>query len=197
MRGFVTIVTGVTLALLLAGCSAIVGGGKAPQTYDLSAPTEFGNIGGSSAQILVPVATAVASLDTERIVVRPSGSEITYLGDAQWSDRLPKLLQARLVESFERSGRVGRVGRPGEGLVADYQILTEIRAFEAEPSTGLARSEISVRIVNDRNGRIVASKTFVNEAVLAGSGHGSIISGLDAAMREALHDIVAWTLARI
>ena len=183
-------------AVALTGCGGVLSG-PPPDTYDLTAPSEFGRIGSSSAQILVPVPTALASLDTDRIVVRPSPTIINYLSGAQWADRLPRIFQARLVEAFDRSGRVARVGRTGEGLVADYQVLAEIRAFHADPAAGVARAEIAMRIVNDGNGRIVASETFIREAPLAGTSGKEIVAALDAAMRAAMADIVGWTVARI
>ncbi|MCB1475887.1 MAG: membrane integrity-associated transporter subunit PqiC [Rhodobiaceae bacterium] len=183
-------------AVALAGCSGVLSG-PAPDTYDLSAPTDFGTIGSTRAQILVPVPTALASLDTERIVVRPEPAVINYLSGAQWADKLPRLFQARLVEAFDRSGRVARVGRTGEGLVADYQILAEIRAFHADPTSGIAHAEVAVRIVNDRSGRIVASKTFIREAPLVSKNSGDIVTALAAAMSAAMGDIVGWTVSRI
>jgi cholesterol transport system auxiliary component len=86
------------LALLVAGCAALV-----PQTpsaiYDLSAPGEAGGSGRGRLQILVPAPSAVQALDTNRIAARPSASEYAYLPGAVWSDTLPKLLQARLVQT--------------------------------------------------------------------------------------------------
>ncbi|MGE0586146.1 MAG: ABC-type transport auxiliary lipoprotein family protein [Flavobacteriaceae bacterium] len=183
-------------AVALAGCGGVLSG-PPPDTYDLTAPGDFGSIGSTRAQILVPVPTALASLDTERIVVRPEPAVINYLSGAQWADKLPRLFQARLVEAFDQSGRVARVGRTGEGLVADYQILAEIRAFHADPAAGVAIAEIAVRIVNDRSGRIVASRTFSREAPLTGKGGSEIVAALDAAMRAAMTDIVGWTVSRI
>ena len=74
-------------SLLVTSCAGL--GGKELTTYDLTAPEDFPNVNGrSSAQILVPVPTALKSLDSEMIVVRPTTAEITYFGDSQWSDRL-------------------------------------------------------------------------------------------------------------
>ena len=42
----------------------------------------------------------------------PAPAAINYLSGAQWSDRAPKLVQARLVDSFRNSGRVRSVGMP-------------------------------------------------------------------------------------
>jgi cholesterol transport system auxiliary component len=114
------------LALVLAGC----GGGAPAETFDLSAAREIRR-GAVSGQLVVAEPTGLQFYDSDRIVVR-DGAAITYLKGAQWSDRLPKLVQARLVQSFENVMRVGAVGRTGERIAADRQINIEIRAFEIE-----------------------------------------------------------------
>ncbi|MEZ5800851.1 MAG: ABC-type transport auxiliary lipoprotein family protein [Nitratireductor sp.] len=84
-----------------------------------------------------------------------SPTEIEYLAKSQWSDRLPKVVQARLIEAFENTGRVRAVSKPGEGLVIDYQIVTDIRAFQANVGAGSrdAMVSLSVKLVSDRTGR--------------------------------------------
>ena len=70
-------------------------------------------------------------------------------------------MQARLAETFQRSGSFSGVGKPGEGLAIDYQVLTEVRAFEVEVDGGeRAEIELYVKLLNDRNGVVRASRTF-------------------------------------
>jgi cholesterol transport system auxiliary component len=99
-----------------------------------------------------------------------SSSEIQYLSKAQWSDKLPRMVQAKLVEAYENSGKLGGVGIPGQGLAIDYQVVTDIRAFEIDTGNGSqAVVEISAKILNDRNGSVRAQKVFT-QAVPAGGG---------------------------
>src|SRR5690606_34274021 len=117
---------------VISGCAAIPGFGPAPvDAYDISAPMPP-DAGRRLAQtqILVPEPDALKVLDGEDVAIRtPSGAE-QLVGGARWSDRLPRLVQARLIEAFQRSGRIGGVGRPGEGLAIDYQVIVDIRSFE-------------------------------------------------------------------
>ena len=53
-----------------------------------------------------------------------------------WGDKLPRIVQSKLVEAFENSGKLGGVGMPGQGLAIDYQIVTDIRSFEIDASNG-------------------------------------------------------------
>ncbi len=181
------------LCLFLAACSGL-GGGKELATFDLSAPTEFSGLSGrSNRQILIPAPTALKSLDSEMIVVRPNDSEITYFGDAQWSDRLPKVVQDKLIQTIENSRRVASVAKPGDGVVVDYKIATVIRHFELVATNGgQAVIEISAKIINDRNGRVRASKIFRTTAPASLSSAKAGITGLDAASDQIFGDMLAW-----
>jgi cholesterol transport system auxiliary component len=190
---------GALLALLLPGC-ALLGGGSTPlDTYELSAATPV-SAGPSRArtQILIAEPSALKSLDSENIVIKPAAGEIQYLKGAQWADRLPRVVQSRLAQSFQESGRLGGVGKPGEGLAIDYQVIAEIRAFEIRLDGGdRAVVELFVRILNDRNGTVRASKAFSASATVSGTGNAAFTNALDRAFRSAAADIVDWSIARM
>lgn len=191
---FKTILSILGLCLSVAACSGL--GGKELTTYDLTAPDDFSSIRGrTSAQILVPVPTALKSLDSEMIVVRPNDSEITYFGDAQWSDRLPRVIQEKLIQSFEMSNRVRSVAKPGEGVVVDYKISATIRQFDLlEVGSGQAKAILAVKIINDRNGRVRASRTFTATLPANLSSPASGVIALDKALDQILLDIVGWVV---
>lgn len=179
--------------LLLSGC----GTGPAPDTYDLTALTPSVSAPARKRQVLVTEPSAVKALNSELIVVRIGGAEIQYLAKAQWADRLPKLVQARLVQALESTGKLAGVGTPGQGLAIDDQIVSDIRAFEiVTGGSSVARVEISVKLLNDRNGTIRAQKSFSAE-VPAGSGNPAFIKALDRAFGSVTDDIVAWVLASL
>lgn len=183
----------LTACLVLAGC----GTGPAPDTYDLTALTPSVSAPARKRQVLVTEPSAVKALNSELIVVRLGGAEIQYLAKAQWADRLPKLVQARLVQALEGTGKLSGVGTPGQGLAIDDQIVSDIRAFEiVTGGSSVARVEISVKLLNDRNGTIRAQKSFAAE-VPAGSGNPSFIKALDRAFGSVTDDIVAWVLTSL
>jgi cholesterol transport system auxiliary component len=183
------------LLTMLAGCTSLK---SAPETYDLSVPSGAGAIAGSSqAQILVPETTALAALNSERIVVM-NGSRVSYYPDAQWTDRLPKVLQTKIIQTFEASKRARAAGRPGEGLSIDYQLLTEVRAFQYDAGGDRsARVEIYAKVLNDRNGRVVAAKLFTASVPVQADSGAAVVNALDAALNQVLIELVTWTLPRV
>src|SRR5699024_7160332 len=112
---------------------------------------------------------------------RLSGSEMQYLAGSQWSDRLPRMVQSKLVEAFEDTGKLGGVGRPGQGLAIDYQVVTDIRAFEVDTTKNVANIEISVKLLNDKNGTVRAQEVFRSSARINGSGNANLVKGIDSA----------------
>jgi len=160
--------------------------------YDLSAPVIANDAPSQrrSIQVLVPEPTAVRALDTDRIAGRPTPSQYAYLPGAVWSDRLPKLLQARLVQTLQNSGRVRAVAVPGQGLLIDYQIVLDVRAFELTPEGAVA--DFDVRVMNDRDGRVLRSRIFRYVVPVTQRGTAAVVTALDQAMEQAFTDIAGW-----
>lgn len=181
------------LVVTLAGCAAL-GGKPAPlDTFELSAPSVEMH-GHSRRQILIAQPSALKALDSQNIVIRPSDQSIQFLKGAQWADRLPLIVQARLAETFQRSGSFAGVGKPGEGLAIDYQVIVEVRSFEVRVNGGEhAEVDLFVRILNDRNGEVRASKGFTASVPVSGHGNAAYVSALDGAFGRAAKDIVRWT----
>ena len=187
----------LAFATVLGGCGMFRG--PPPVTYDLAAPESVPQLhAGTAAQIMISEPKALKVLDSENIVVT-SGPTISYYPDAQWSDRLPKVFQARAIEAFEQSKRARAVGRPGEGLSIDFQILIDIRsfAFVSHGNRGTGRVEVFAKLVNDRNGRVVATRKFVGEALVGRDDAKDVVAGLNAAMDQVLVELVGWTISQV
>lgn len=190
----------IFLATTLSGCALLTPPKPPPETFDLSAPRDFPGLrSGTRAQILIKAPSALKALDSQGIVVKPTAAVITYLAGAQWSDSLPKMLQIKLVETFENTGRAAAMAIPGDGLVIDYQVLTSIRAFEVVVGGGAkyAIVELSVRLLNDRTGKVLRARVFQATTAFAGSGNDDYIAALDATFDKVAREIVVWVLSRV
>ena len=193
MRASVVAIVGVAL---LSGCGSLVPK-TPPDTYALTGTPEVEGRASPRRQILIAEPLALKALDSEQIVTKPTPSSIEYLADSQWSDRLPKIVQAKLVEAFENTNRLGGVGRPGEGLAIDYQIATSIRAFEVRVQGGrTATVEISAKVINDRNGTVRDQQVFRSTSPVAGSDNSAYVEALDRAFDNVTADLVRWALQR-
>lgn len=179
-------------ALLLLGLAAC-GGSAPPATFDLTAPRQrLGGGGIVRGQVVVPEPVTVQTLEADRILVKDAGGAVSFLPGGQWADRLPRLVQARLIQTFENASRIQAVSRPGDRISADYQLNSELRSFQIQPSTGEAVVEISAKVVNDREGRIVAARVFEARVPVPALDAANAASALDQGLSTVLLDIVRW-----
>ncbi|MEN5082530.1 ABC-type transport auxiliary lipoprotein family protein [Bosea sp. TWI1241] len=178
----------LAVSLALAGC----GGGAAPTTFDLSAPSDFGRVGGSRATLIVAEPTTVQALDSDRMIVRDGSGSLSFLGGAQWADRVPRLVQTRLIQTFENGSRIGSVSRPGERIVPDLQLNTDIRSFNIDAPSGQAVVEITAKLVGDRNGKIQRAKLFSARVPSVAGDGGAAAQALDRALSQVMIEIVRW-----
>jgi cholesterol transport system auxiliary component len=184
-------------ALLVGGCSTLISS-PPPTTYDLTAPTQVTARGNGRAQIMIAEPTALQAINSDRIVVRPGSGEVTYLPGAQWADRLPVLVQARLIQTFENAHRIGMVGRPDDKFTPDALLVTEIRDFQIEASgSPVAVVTVAARVVSQSTGRITAASLFTARVPVAGLTGAQASSALDQALRKVLVDIMAWTTSKV
>jgi len=186
----------ILFGLLLSGC-----GTTTPlDTFNLSAPQP--NVTSPSRkniQLLVPTPTALKALDSENIVVSSAPGSIEYLKGAQWGDRLTNIVQSRLVQAYENTGAFGGIGRPGDGLAINYQILTDLRMFgiQAYASPKLAVVELAVRLMNDKNGEVRATRVFRTVIPVGGATNAAYVKALDAAFERIASEIVTWTVTTL
>ena len=181
---------------IIAGLERLTGGGSAatnPIVYDLTAPRDFPAIKKvPSAQFSIPEPTGVLMFDTQKILVRPSGAEGPTFSNAKWSDTLPKLLQARIIQSFENANLLRSVAKPIEGLTASRQLLIDIRSFQlslaADPQ---AEVEFSAKILGD-NGQIVDARIFGATVPAAAADAPAAVAALDSAFGKVAAELVVW-----
>jgi cholesterol transport system auxiliary component len=177
-------------AVLLVACVATACSSPAPTTFDLTAPTARGR--GITGQVLVAEPAAVQILSNQQIAVRDEGGTVSFLGNAQWADNLPRLVQARLIHTFENASILKGVARPSSGAVADVQLISEIRSFQISTPGNYAVVEISAKIVSDQSGRIVNARIFSARVPVAAVDAPNAARALDEALSSVMLDIVRW-----
>ena len=183
---------GIVLAMLVAACST-----PTPSTFDLTAPRDVRPAQGGGAQLVVAVPSALQIIDSDRIMVRGRSDEVSYLAGAQWADRVPSLVQTRLIQTFENAKRIGFVGRPDDKIVPDATLVTDIRTFELQAGSSTGVVEISAKIVMEGSGRIQAAKLFSAHVPAAGASGPQASTALDQALQSVLRDIVAWASPKV
>jgi phospholipid/cholesterol/gamma-HCH transport system substrate-binding protein len=182
---------------ILSGLATFLGQGPkppAPQFLTLAAPKDFPATQAPEGQIAVGDVTAPVAFQTQKIMSRKTADGPITLGEAQWTDVAPKLLQLKLVEAFENAGLGGSVSRNFDSAQPDRQLLIDLRRFEVDLAPGRAVMEISARLVG-KDGRVAATKVFRGEAPCAAGDGEAAAQGLSAAFGEVAKAVVEWTAA--
>jgi phospholipid/cholesterol/gamma-HCH transport system substrate-binding protein len=189
---------------ILSGLEKMTAGEAAkpvPVTFDLTAPSAFPpRKKTSTSQLVVADPTTLVTLDTQRIVVAPAAGKSPGL-EAQWSDTIPKLVQAKVIQSFENANYFGAVSHPTEGLVANYQLLIDIHNFDIEMSSSvppkpIAHVSFSAKILGEK-GRIVGSQTFDAQVPAPDTTASGATAALNDAFGQAATRLVEWTAGAI
>jgi cholesterol transport system auxiliary component len=176
------------VALALAACAS-----PPPQTFDLSVPSGAVRQRGTQLAIALPVGIQV--LETDRIIVRSGDGSVTALPGVQWADNLPRLIQSRLVQTFENTGRA--VGRAGSGVSASTVLAPDIRFFGIVTAPQAeAVVELSVKMVDANSGRIVAGRVFRSVVPVATVSGPAAAAALDQAAMRTFSEIVRWSAGK-
>ena len=180
---------------ILAGLERMTGGSRGPDTdkiFDLSIPDKSDTPPKKlSGLLMVPLPTAIFQLDGQNILFRKTKDDAPLPHGPRWADNLTRLLQAKVVQSFENAGYIDSVGH-ADALTGEYQLLIDIRSFQLittpEP---VAEVEFSARIAN-MDGKIIGAKLFRATAPSASTDTGPAVASLNGAFKKNMSDLIAW-----
>jgi phospholipid/cholesterol/gamma-HCH transport system substrate-binding protein len=181
---------------IVSGLEKMTGGGTPVQkiTYDLRAPQNLGPASKTiNGQLAIPEPTAVAMLETQRMLFSPT-KDYPDFADFLWADSIPKLLQARLIESFENYDIAHAPLRVADLGQTDFQLLIDVRRFRiATDSEPAAEVGLSARIV-DKNGKVIASRLFEDSEKFEGVEPPAAVAAFSEAFGRIAKDMIGWTV---
>ena len=149
-------------------------------------------------QLSIASASAARMVDSPRISVRPSGSEVQVYAGASWAQPSTELLETTVLRAFEDSGRISGVARSDIGIRPEYRLIMDIRRFEADyagRAVPSATIEVAAKLMHSRDQRVVASRTFLAAEPAAGTAVPLVVDAFEQALATVAADIVGWTLA--
>jgi phospholipid/cholesterol/gamma-HCH transport system substrate-binding protein len=162
--------------------------------YDLRPASGFaGSAKAFKGQLAIAEPTAVVMFDTQKLLLAP-GLDLPGFAGAQWSDSIPKLLQAKLIQSFENYDIGHAPLRANDSVQTDYQLLIDIRSFqlagEGDPNAEIA---FSARILN-KDGHLLGSKLLQASAKLDKPEPVAAVAAFNAAFDSIAKELVTWTV---
>ncbi|MGO9173836.1 MAG: ABC-type transport auxiliary lipoprotein family protein [Rhodomicrobium sp.] len=184
---------------IIAGLERLTGGGKASGiSYELSAiPAPAAPAAPLGKQLAVADPNALMAYDSEKVLSQNQAGQLEPLGNAKWSDTVPKLMQTKIIQSFENYGSLGEVNRPIEGVTPDYQLLTEIRRFQiVQGPQPVAEAEIAAKLASS-DGQIVAARIFSAKEPVQSKDEAEGARALNAAFGIIASSLLDWTRSTI
>jgi cholesterol transport system auxiliary component len=144
------------------------------------------------AQVHVLDPVVPTDLETDRILVRTGASEAVLAG-ARWTGPLPSLIQSRLSDSLQNAYDAPKVDR----AVGDYNLETDVRAFELDADQKQVVVELVVKLVSARDNHVAAVKTFKAQAPVASTDPGVVTAALNGALFGLMAQIVGFVAASV
>lgn len=137
--------------------------------------------------------TATARLQTQRFLFASEEEPHEEFDNAQWSDSLPALVQAKLLQSFENYDIAHAPVRADPATPAGARLVTDLRKFAIaiEPHAK-ATIALSAKIINEA-GQVKAARIFETSAPLDGLTPAEAVSAFDRAFAELGRNLIAWT----
>lgn len=137
-------------------------------------------------------------LDSPRIAVVPDGNLISSYANSRWSDPAPVLLRNRLLDGFQRDGRVTLLSTDETNLQADYELGGQLQAFQSE-YRGTAVDvviRLDARLVRGSDQRIIASRRFEVRQPLTDAKVPAVVEGFGQAGDKLNKQVADWVVAQ-
>lgn len=143
--------------------------------------------------LVIAEPTATTRLQTQRFLFASDEEPHEDFANAQWSDSLPQLVQAKLLQSFENYD-IAHAPLRGDALSeGGVRLLIDLRRFDiaiaTEPTASIA---LSAKLV-DASGRLKAARVFEQSAPVTGLTVAQAAIAFDQAFDKLARAVVAWT----
>nr|WP_180202033.1 ABC-type transport auxiliary lipoprotein family protein [Pseudomonas sp. SbOxS1]NYU01314.1 ABC transporter [Pseudomonas sp. SbOxS1] len=139
---------------------------------------------------------ASEALNSPNIAVIPQGDVISNYKGARWSDPAPVLVRNRLLDGFQRDGRVTLLSTDDSNFQADLELGGSLQAFQTEYQ-GAAASvvvRLDALLVRGYDQRILASRRFEVRLPLSDVKVPAVVAGFGQASDQLTAQVVAWAV---
>ena len=198
-RAAARVVLPLALLAALSGCSILAGGDRDKVT--IYAPAVQTKVDPSwpsvTWQLVLSKPSAARLVDSPRINVRPSPSELEVYRSATWAQPATDMIEDAVLRGFEDSGRLGGVARSATGIRADYRLALDIRRFESDyrgQATPTVVIDVNAKLIHVVDQRVVSSRTFREEQPVATTDVPAVTAAFERGLNEVTGQIVGWTL---
>ncbi|MBD5804232.1 hypothetical protein AZOA_36750 [Azoarcus sp. Aa7] len=186
--------------LLLSACS-VLPKAEPVDTYLLPGAPECTPTAGAPLAVSLRVAKPASGvhLAGQRIVVMPQNNQVSVYQGASWSEPAPVLVRDRLIDALRADGRIAALSSDEARLQADYEIVSDLRAFQSEYRGGVPEAvvRLDARLVEREGRRILASRTFEAGARASAAHVPAVVNAFGEASTRLASELAAWAVGEI
>ena len=139
---------------------------------------------------------ASEALNSPNIAVIPQGDVIISYKASRWSDPAPVLMRNRLLDGFQRDGRVTLLSTDDSNFQADLELGGGLQAFQTEyqGTSATVVVRLDVLLVRGYDQRILASKRFEVRQSLSDVKVPAVVTGFGQASDQLTAQVVGWAV---
>ncbi|MDD0999625.1 ABC-type transport auxiliary lipoprotein family protein [Pseudomonas sp. TNT2022 ID1044] len=141
---------------------------------------------------------ASEALNSPNIAVIPQGDVISSYKGSRWSDPAPVLLRNRLLDGFQRDGRVSLLSTDDSIFQTDLELGGVLQAFQTEYQGTSASVVVRVDalLVRSYDQHILASRRFEVRQPLSDVKVPAVVAGFGLASDQLTTQVVNWAVAQ-
>jgi len=193
----------LTLAtlLVLGACGPLVqigGNAEPPASLLTLRATTLGAPGGAidpARSLLIAQPSVPGALQTLRLPVTTSDTEVQYLQAATWVEQPSKLFQRLLVDTVSAKGGVLVLSERQSDVAAARKLTGQLIDFGLDVR---GATQVHVRydaLLSGGDGKPVAARRFEATRPIAGEDPATVGAALNAAANEVAGDVATWVAA--
>ncbi|MVV47220.1 ABC transporter [Pseudomonas sp. PB120] len=139
---------------------------------------------------------ASEALNSPKIAVIPQGDLISSYKASRWSDPAPVLLRNRLLDGFQRDGRVPLLSTDDSNFQADLELGGSLQAFQTEyqGTNASVVVRLDALLVRGYDQRILASRRFEVRQPLSDVQVPSVVAGFGQVSDQLTAQVVNWAV---
>ena len=184
------------LPVLLAGCTLLPE--REPQrVFALPSGNDIAASGpASTATLRIDAFSADAPLGGDRLLVMPTRDEYAAWAGVRWADAVPRLLQARLLEAFRRSGRLGGVVDDASRARSGAALTGHLTAFHLrlDGDTRRAVVRLDAQLIDESRRELLASRRFEATSAVSDATPEAAVQALGRASDALAESLIGWAV---
>ncbi|MBX7146910.1 MAG: ABC-type transport auxiliary lipoprotein family protein [Alphaproteobacteria bacterium] len=191
---FVYFFLGLLISFIMNGCTILPDVERPVQLYTLTPLASFsgGPIQKNNSQIIIERPISSSALETVRLIIKHNTHQLDYLGDVQWVDNTPAMVQNLLIETLSNSNIFKAVGNETSGLKADFLLKTDLQEFNIFENNQKISLNIrmNIKLLSMPDRQIIDTMSIENKIDLSDRQINNVIAGFDTIFHKTMQEIV-------